>query len=272
MSDTDAPVGRTYITRKEWVHKNPTSPACRFPDDYTIKATTHVVPNGKWVMERDYGCTRLIGIERDELEEVEFIDPEDTGMVPRRTLLVSDKPFGFVSVCDHSRPSYESAPAMPLRMRLYCARQVHKGELGQTVPIPRLPYVRQAFEPGKKPMVHKARERKRSNLGWVRLSDLCYAAQLTPRDLIFGYWRYSGHLNYRYLEKDQDGGQLLDIVVAASSADIRREVPTVVSATQHEAASLICESVEDIWVRRGFAYTVLRLLALGVRPEVKQPV
>lgn len=272
---TNAPEGRTYISysrefRLEEYTDRFSVPRKRLEN--VLVETPHIVPNGKWVMEGrpGWGPSWLVGADWDDIEEVKLTgksgQPYDT-----RTLYICDKPFGFIA--RHDDLDYSNTPKSELRKTLVCARQVHKGELGQSVPTPRLKYIRQAFEPDTKHNVWKARERKRSNYGWVRLTDLAAAAGLTYEDIVFGFWQYSGHCNYSSYNNDQNGGQLLDIVTAESDHDIRGKVPTVWSATQAGARDYVTPVFADLlYVRRGFAYTVLRLLALGVRPEVTQPV
>lgn len=266
---TNAPEGRTYIDY-EWVLRDGLSDYrraySRFPEDFVQVATPHTVPNGKWVMERPHGWAWLIGIMSDELETFSHTDKRGV----RCTLLISDKPFGYIVADEEDVDKSVYPPVIKQNGRkiLVCAQQVHKGELGQTVPIERLSYIRQALEPGESQSVRK--RRKHGQRGWIRLTELATAANLSAKDIVFGFWSYSGHRNYWFYHKDQQGGQLLDIVVASSPTDIEHKCPTVQSTTQSEASHLIHEFVESLWVRRGFAYTILRLQALGVQPEVSQ--
>jgi hypothetical protein len=272
MSDSDAPAGRTYVdyrwdirpdAREQWSFDR----GYYYRDeDITEVKTPHVVPNGMWVMERPSGWAWLTGIEKSEV--LFYTDKHGV----KRDLRISDKPFGYIvaDANDVDMTVYPRVIKPTGRKTLFSAKQIHKGELGQGVAIPRLDYVRQAFEPGRKLSVYKARERRRG-YGWVRLLDLATAANLTVEEIVFGFWSYSGHRNYRYYEKNQDGGVLLDMTLALSAAEIKGKCPSVLSATQADAAMWLDTGPGDIWVRRGFAYTVLRLLALGVRPEVTQP-
>ena len=258
---TNAPEGRTYISYS-WETTEQTK-ECRdrffvprWPQDYVLVETPHIVPNGKWVMEGrpGWGESWLVGAEWNEIEQITLTgksgQPYDT-----RTLYICDKPFGFIA--RHDDLDYSDTPKSELRKTLVCARQVHKGELGQSVPIPQLKYVR-------------ADDKKRGN-GWVRLTDLAQAAGLSVEDIVFGFWQYSGHCNYSSYNNDQNGGQLLDIVDASSEYEIRHKLPVIYSLTKAGMARFLEEIfIDRIWVRRGFAYTVLRLLTLGVRPEVTQ--
>jgi len=267
---TNAPEGRTYIDYT-WVLKDHTFWSPRFPRDYVQVATPHIIPNGKWVMERPHGWAWLIGITPDELETFSYTDKNGV----RYTLRIGDKPFGY-TVADEEDVDLTVYPPVlgpNGRRTLFCARQVHRGELGQTVPIERLNYVRQALEPDESPSVR--RRRKHGQRGWIRLDDLAAATGLRSADIVYGFWNYSGHLHWR------DGrcvGVMLDIVRASSEDMIKETNPVIFSVTAEEIGNLLGGwhgqyfYAKDVWVRRGFAYTVLRLLALGVRPEATQPV
>lgn len=277
---TNAPEGRTYYIKSQEMDPDIVSgkkqrtgfeyaPGLHYESgaDYVTVETPYVVPNGKWVMERfntGYGWSWLVGITYDEVERVVLESGVGgSGISWSHTLYVSDKPFGFIEAEDGKR-IYGEDRAVPVGpRRLAYAQQIHKGELGQSVPTPRLKYVR-------------ADDKKRGN-GWVRLTDLAAAAGLTPEDIVFGFWQYSGHRNYSSYNNDQNGGQLMDVVLAASDDEIRHQCPRVRSITRQRAEGYLSlfnlgDDQELIWVRRDFAYTVLRLLALGVRPEVTQPV
>lgn len=256
---TNAPEGRTYescerkalnsavayydVLRADW---------CFPEEDFVNIWTKHVVPNGMWVMERQPG--RLVGVTRDEIEELELCDESGIHTV----LCVSKKPFGYIVPEFENEYEFTDNPWPSVtHTTLRYARQVHKGELSQAVPLfKEVAYVR-------------ADDKKRGN-GWVRLTDLAIAAGHTVEEIVFGYWEFSGHRNYWYYENDQEGGQLLDIVVAQAANEIEHKVPTVEFATKDEADRLIRESFEDLWVRRGFAYTTLRLMTLGIQPLVTQ--
>lgn len=224
-------------------------------------------------MEQPSGWAWLIGDDEANIEHLRYIDKYGTD----RVLYISDKPFGFI-VADEEDVDQSVYPPVPNgRRRLRYAQQIHKGELRRGVPIERLPYARQAYEDNQKLSVTKAHQRRRG-YGWVRLNDLSDAAGLRNRDVVFGYWNYSGHVNYRSYSNEQVDGVLLDIVRATSMDEIEGCVPVVFSLTQFEAGELLGGWNEhhfytgDVWVRRGFAYTVLRLVALGVQPGVPQQV
>jgi hypothetical protein len=274
---TNAPEGRTYISY-EWDLRGGAelhfiNGAFRHRSEDIIETQTpHVVPDGKWVMERPSGWAwMIVGTDKSDVDHLRYTDKHGI----RHVLYISDKPFGYI-VAEEDDVDRSVHPAVPKGpRRLVYARQIHKGELGHGPTIERLPYVRQAYEADTKHNVIKARERRRG-YGWVRLADLVEATGLSNEDIVFGYWDYSGHRNYRYYSNGQTGGVLLDIVRALSKDEIEGSVPTVFSVTQSEAGELLGGwnghwfYTDDVWVRRGFAYTVLRLQALGVQPYAMQ--
>lgn len=222
-------------------------------EDYVPVEHTHVVPNGKWVLERDFfEKFLLVGVQPNELQKQVLMTQNGY----RRVLCTADKPFGFI-IIDRSDPG---------RKQFDCARQIHKGEYGKSAPIPPLTYIEEAPVSSKDPNAPK-----HGPYGWIRLTELATAVDLPPYAVAFGYWEFSGHYNSGLYYKSQLVGTLLDIVVASSPEQITQQTPRVRYATKTEADDLIQQSVEDLWVRRGFAYTVLRLSAFGVRPLIIQP-
>lgn len=225
-----------------------------FWDTHTVRAqTTHIVPNGKWVATTGY--PPVVGVERSELEMVEYHDKKGV----YQSMFICDKPFGFVSMDSYGRKT------------LVYARQVHKGELGQGVHIPTLECVIQASGPDTDPRASKA-ARKRRRRGWVKLAQLGEASVgYSPKsqvELVLGYWRFSGHRNHWHYSNDQTGGQLVD-VAWGSSLDIKLGIAEFRSLTMKQFRKE-CSDTSEVWVRRGFALTILRLLALGVQPVVPQ--
>lgn len=266
---TNALEGRTYIDH-QWTTRYGAQQYFSIQHGWRYRAEDvietkipHVVANGKWVMERPSGWAWLIAADKDGVDHLRYTD--ECGVV--HSLYVSDTPFGYITADEDDVDQSVYPPVPSGRRRLQYARQIHKGELGRGIPFERLPYVRQAFEKGQKPSVTKPRERRRG-YGWVRLIDLVDATGLSYEEIVFGYWGYSGHRNY---ENDQGGGQLLDIVWASFEEDIKGKVPSVLSLTRSDAeTTLMAWKRSRIWVRRGFAYTVLRLHALGVQPYAMQ--
>lgn len=269
---TNAPEGRTYIDHQQTLRMDAqsyfdsrTGGWCNRAEDIIETKIPHVVANGKWVLEvpRPHKWAWPVGEDTDKHDFLRFTDEYGSS----RALFIGDKPFGFVFAEEEDVDQTVYPPVPTGRRRLVCARQIHKGELGRSIPFERLPYVRQAFEKGQKPNVTRPRERRRG-YGWVRLIDLVDATGLSYEEVVFGYWDYSGHRSY---ENGQSSGQLLDIVWASFEEDIKGEVPSVLSLTRSDAeTTLMAWKRSRIWVRRGFAYTVLRLQTLGVQPYAMQ--
>lgn len=270
---TNTPEGRTYIDY-EWVIRDDLSDYRRaysqFPGDFVQVATPHTVPNDKWVMERPYGWAWLIGITPNELERFNYTDKRGV----RCTLLVSDKPFGYIVADeeDVDKSVYPPVIKQNGRKTLVYARQIHKGELGRGVRIPTLDYVRQPLAPHRG-LGMSARERRRGQHGWVKLVDLGeMSVGYNPDaqiELVLGYWPFSGHRNYRGYQNDQEGGQLVD-VAWGSRLDIAAGDAEFKSLTRKRFLEKCSFDTSDVWIRRGFAYTILRLETLGVQPEVSQ--
>lgn len=248
---TNDPQGRTYTIWSTMLDPYIGDSLLAPTDEYIDIDTPYVVPNGKWVMEWYYGG-HPVGVTREEIEEV------DNGL--GQVLWVSDKPFGCVRTDAEDRKT------------LVYARQVWKGELGHGVNTPKLDYVREPLA-SHRGLGMKARERRRGQYGWVKLAELGeITVGYSPDkqvELVLGYWQFSGHRNYRYYENDQDGGQLVD-VAWGSSLDIELGTAEFKSLTQEQFREE-CSDTSEVWIRRGFAYTILRLQALGVQPEVTHP-
>lgn len=216
--------------------------------------TTHIVPDGTWIMERPtFGWSWLIGVEFAELTALHVTTEAGVSHIYYRC----DRPFGYVVVDEDDIDLSTRMPRSNARKTFFGARQVHKGELSHGVPLLReTGYVR-------------AHDKKRGN-GWVRLDKLSAAAGIVAEDLLFGYWQFSQHVNYAWYYNTQDGGQLVDVVVAWTADDIEHKDPDVQSFTLEQMRKHLSQSTDqNLWVRHGFAYTILRLLKLGYAPALQ---
>lgn len=260
----NAPEGRTYIIKSQVVDPDILSgkKRCHEPyypgysaADYIDIETPYVVPNGKWVCSRPAGHAQLVGVDQSEVEGV-VLDSRFGGMHRFYSMLyVCDRPFGFVRK-DMPEGQSRIDGSNAYRHYLVYARQIHKGELGFGVPIPRPEYTR---------VLEGRRE-----YGWVRLEHLGelatgYRVQ-DWIDLVLGYWPFSGHLRY---ENYQVAGTLVDVIMA-DNLNVSEDDEDVVALTPAEFVLRAGACASDIWIRRGFAFTILRLLALGVQPRVTQ--
>lgn len=269
---TIAPKGRTYINTT-WV-VDPDIINGKRPsrhdhlhyerDELVIEEYKIVVPNGKWVVEDGlYGkYSWLVGIGPRQLRVVTVETPSRV-----RHIHVSDRPFGFVVAEDEDI----DRSANPVAVRpnggksLVYARQVHECELSHGVRTPHLNYVRQPLAEGHG-LHMSARERRRGQRGWIKFVDLgevaaCHCNPDKMIELILGYWQFSGH-------KSPDGGRLVD-VAWGSGLDIKSGNAQFDSLTREQFRKE-CSDPSEVWVGRGFAYTILRLQALGVPPEPTQ--
>ena len=115
----------------------------------------------------------------------------------------------------------------------------------------------------------KARERRRGQYGWVKLSELgewAVGYNVDEHvDLILGYWQFSGH---QFWQNGEHIDQLVDVAFGADY-DIKDGTADFMSLTREQFRKE-CYDTSELWIRRGFAYTILRLQALGVQPEVPQ--
>lgn len=280
---TNSPEGLTFIDHRwdvrlngytKTFHNSPENVRCRYGyyigegEVVTEVQTPLVVLNGKWVASLRFERNWPVGVEWDQLEMLEYHDK--AGICQR--LFVSDKPFGFIAMDSEDVIVYPDTVSATGRKVLVYARQVHRGELGRGVPTPTLDYVRQPIKPNTRHNIRKVRERRRGQHGWVQLSDLGRAAsmpfsRLDWIDLILGYWQFSGHRNYWFYKNRQEGGQLVD-VAWGSSLDIKNGTAEFESMTREQFIAAASENCDELWIRRGFAYTILRLQTLGVQPEV----
>lgn len=247
-----------------------------FPEDYVLVETPHIVPNGKWVMEhRGPGWSWLVGIDHTELEQVTVRSKEGHNT----SIYFSDKPFGYIVIDadDMDKSVYPPQVKPGASKTLVYARQIHKGELGRGVQIPTLDYVRQQ-DPSYKTEGGNARARRHGQRGWVKLADLGEALSISTLEaskMVLGYWQFSGHRNYRHYDNLQDGGQLVDLISAKAPQEVTHGTPIVNSLTMSDFSGIVdgrfTDSLDELWIHRGFAYTILRLQTLGVQPEVVQP-
>lgn len=274
---TNAPEGRTY-TLKKWVldpdiesGKRPSRHYHRYydADEYVIDETPYVVPNGMWVMDRHGGEQKHAQIVGASHHDIESVLLENLYGTPTY-LEICHKPFGYI-LADWKDVDWSVHPSVVRpngRKTLVCARQVWKGELshgGTQYPH----YVREPIKPGKKPNVHKEHERRHGPYGWVKLSELAEAAVVgygpdKQLGLVLGYWQFS----QQWLIQP-DGSRVTAVKLAWGS---RLDIEAGDSKSETMTAEDFREESDpsELWLPRGFAYTILRLQALGVEPSILQ--
>ena len=232
-----------YASEIEAYRSNPftlfNSGGVMFPDEYINVETPYTVPNGKWVLELWLNCyTWLIAPDHNKVESIE--------LGSYHILYVSDSPFGIVKREDLGAES----------SHFVSAQQIHKGELGQYIPISKVNSVPEAILG---PEEATNGQRQRARMGWVRLNDLVQLSGLGPTALMNGYLPF-GLQGYSFEER-QDA---IDIVRAQWPSEIEGQQPKIETVTAEEMYELCARAVTtDIWVRRGFANTILRLITLG---------
>lgn len=261
--------GRTYrihsteeyrIYSKGFFHGTSNSPY--YPTEefayYTVWRD-FVVPNGTWVAELPlFGRNRLIGVDHS-LVRSKSID-ERYGV--HRWLYMSDRPFGFAT---YIGDDWEEGYSMPLSgpMSLIYARQIHKGELGQGVPIPKLKFAREeAVKPATVGNFTRNRHQRRNHIRWARLSDVVSATGRPVYGLLSYTWAFGDwHPHYEL-------GQRIDVRYGADHVEVSSATMKRTSLTIDELSRQIMDGrLDQIWIRSGFANTILRLIALGYQPQ-----
>ena len=171
------------------------------------------------------------------------------------TALVSDQPFGAILTTEENGRER-------FGLHFSCARQVHKGELGQRPVINRPRFAREAPESDavvssltERPI--RRRDLRRGKIGWARLADVAALLGMGEKELILRYVRFA-HAEHA----------ILDVRFAAGFEEIHgkpaRE-PERFSAYALE--KLFARDLSTAWVRKGFACTALYLHHLGHVPE-----
>lgn len=247
---------------------------------YTIlqrnEAHELTVPDGHWVLEaRGYsgGGTVTFRVLGRDAKRVEWHNLQSSGSYESRYLLTCPWVFGIESYL----PGAEGRWFVP-------ARQIHKGELGQSVPLAvgaldRPPLV---VKESKMRYAHR-HPRGRHKNGWMRLEEVARAAEMAPDATVDRYMPYTDHTQPR-----------LDVVVTPDSRHIRGEVlkdadwrtddilahaygahedaPRIwnVQSWQLDRLKLVLNRIGPhvVWVRQGFGNAVLRMVAIGhLKPE-----
>lgn len=229
------------------------------PLQYIFVETPYVVPNGKWVLERPQaGYSQVIGEDVKLIEHI--VLDETTSFVLSKTLYVSDKPFGFVT-WDGIQDGYRVEMKRSETLYFTSARQIHKGELGRAIPVKKLSFAAEKLIGPEEGATNG--DRQRARMGWVRLADLIIAAQANPLLLMDQFLSFS----LQYFVRNEYSGDFeaaLHIVRAKESNAIEGKQPEIELITRAEIYRVISETpFDDIWVRHGFATTVLRLIEIG---------
>jgi hypothetical protein len=169
--------------------------------------------------------------------------------------LVGDRPFGVILTEEEN--GHEQ-----FGLRFVCARQIHKGELGQRPMIVRPRFAREA--PASDAVVSSLTERpirrrdlRRGKIGWARLADVAALLGMDAKELILRYVRFV-HAEHA----------VLDVHFAERFEEIHGKParqPEHFSAYALE--KLFSRDLDTAWIRKGFACTALYLHHLGHVPE-----
>lgn len=215
--------------------------------------THYVVDDGLWVAE-----AFTSGDARHDFTlgsaEVKTIVLE-TSASGQRVLLVSSEPFGVV--CTEG-PGYGKY--------FRSARQINQGQLGQYVPIVnKIQFAREA-----KPGVVGSRDLRRSHVGWARVTDLVRASGLTLEETLLGFWAFVD-FTYDPYAWSPVFKPTMDMHWSSERHQIHNQLPKPpIALTEDDLRRALDDAGVDwnvVWLRKGYANTVLRLLALGCKPE-----
>lgn len=177
----------------------------------------------------------------------------------REFRLVADRPFGVVVTTEENG---EPLPYLSFRT----ARQVHKGELGRSPEFPRPRFAREAnpclveghvSHVTDKP-VHR-RDIRRGRIGWARLVEVAALVGMPHERLVDEFFPFA-----------DARGHGLPVLFAATREEIHGKIiPWDAAKRFHERdlPQLFDHNPATIWVRQGFAKTVLCLHHLGYRPN-----
>lgn len=176
-------------------------------------------------------------------------------------LLVGDAPFGLILITE------ENGKRSPY-LSFEPARQVHKGELGRYPEYPRPEYAREGRDAdelawknenlpeGVKP--YTRRNLRRHHARWARLVDVAALIGVPPEYLVRAFYPFADSRGYG-----------LPVLFAEKREEIHGQILPYRSEkrfTELDFPALFDRNPETIWVRQGFAKTVLCMVALGYVP------
>lgn len=231
--------------------------------DYEITETPYVVPNGKWVMERWVTPAGLGDISPTgsyfvgNHKELTTIELERDGL-KSRNLYIGDLPFGVIS-WENSGETWLPTGGI----HLTSAKQIHKGQLGQLVPIPALKYVRE--DKAEVREWARGRRRSRSHIGWGKLSDLIETTGLGFEELIERFWPFVDSRAQSWHRFPA----ALDVLHGVNAEQIKQRKRSILQYTKQDLVDTLNQdpnAYNDVWIREGLIKTILRLIALDYTP------
>jgi len=235
------------------------------------------IPDGKWVArasvlreieegrdstreyyhEEDAGLYRIVGTKPEEKYTTEASGEEKcykeimNSSLYRVFMFVGSEPFGIMS--------YETAKSERVGgLYFESARQVHKGELGRGLKVTMPTCAREARKPDPEDP-QPSRDRRRHYACWARLSEVAELMGLSIEEVLKRF-----HL---FADADARG---VPVLFASEREEIHGKVipKSAIRRFREDAfPQLFDRDLSTIWVRRGFAKTMLRLQALGYTPD-----
>lgn len=249
------------------------------------------VPDGKWVLEihshsfqehmddgDDVGYTpgynnsawrtnKVVGPE----PQVRYLLDQDrnrqswTGGGSTRSskcqLLVGDQPFGVITDVGEDNASSNTGGRY-----FSCARQIHKGELGRRPQITRPQFVREAFAgmsevSGRTGEPIPNRDRRRGKKGWARLAEVAALVGMSSEEMAWRYFAFTDaecpELPVIFGSREQIAGQ-----------KIRPE--QLARFREDNLPQLFYHDPQEVWIRQGFALTILYLKHFGYEPVLPE--
>ncbi len=229
---------------------------------------------------------QLLGVSGNEvstfLKQERQTTPNDYGYVSieQTWTLVADRPFVAVHFRDHDEWKGDLAK---LHRRMTTARQMHKGELGQRPELVRKPKTIQSLipdpdkghwnnsDPNDPEYIHP-------NLNWVELSELVEIVELNAEEIIRGFAGFSPSTYYtpnvpllRGMLRQEDMVRVYvdDVPKSFCGGEIQWGNNNAVPLTSLQQVTNRNDG--KVWVPQSFAYTVIRLVQFGYRPNRETP-
>lgn len=175
------------------------------------------------------------------------------------SMLVCDQPFGVIKTVSSTDTGAVSGSSTAFES----ARQIHKGELGQFPPFPTPRFVRE----GRKLNVPEGeiitrtcrRALRRNSTRWARLVEVAAIVGMPHQQLVERFYPFGN-----------TEGHGLPVLFAATPEEIHGKVipnDSVKRFGEAQFPQLFDRNPATIWVRRGFARTMLCLHHLGYDPN-----
>lgn len=174
-------------------------------------------------------------------------------------LLAADEPFGVI------REEREDGKLVDGQY-FVCARQIHKGELGRRPQIARPKFVREAADhfmgtENRDGQPIAPRNLRRGKKGWARLSEVAKLVGMIPEELI---WRYLAFT-------DCEGPELQVIFGGREKIAGQKLQPGQITRfNEEQLPALFYHDPTEIWIRQGFALTILYLKHFGYEPVLPE--